>query len=133
MRRSKQSLLEVGANKASFAFLPLLTRLRLPLLDLLYRQSPPGSKKRIKAEQEWIEKIAANALQKLHDAGLSASLEIQAGNPKNVLVEKAESWHADSIFVGANRFGSRVERFLLGSVSAAVAARAHCSVEVVRS
>lgn len=27
---------------------------------------------------------------------------------------------------------SRVERFLLGSVSAAVAARAHCSVEVVR-
>jgi nucleotide-binding universal stress UspA family protein len=84
-------------------------------------------------EQEWIEKIAANALQKLHDAGLKATLEIQAGNPKNALVEKAESWHADSIFVGANQFGSRVERFLLGSVSAAVATRAHCSVEVVRS
>ncbi|MCU1288551.1 MAG: Universal stress protein UspA-like nucleotide-binding protein [Acidobacteria bacterium] len=83
--------------------------------------------------QEWIEKIAANALQQLHDAGLKATLEIQAGNPKNVLVEKAENWHANSIFVGANQFGSRVERFLLGSVSAAVAARAQCSVEVVRS
>ena len=30
-------------------------------------------------------------------------------------------------------FGNRLERFLLGSVSAAVAARAHCSVEVVRA
>ena len=49
-----------------------------------------------------------------------------------ILVKEAEIWHADSIFVGANRFGSRVERFLLGSVSSAVAARAQCTVEVVR-
>ncbi|HEX8268234.1 MAG TPA: universal stress protein [Pyrinomonadaceae bacterium] len=83
-------------------------------------------------EHEWIEKIAADALQKMHDAGLSADLRVRAGNPKSVLPEEAESWHADSIFLGANRYGSRVERFLLGSVSAAIAARAHCSVEVVR-
>lgn len=83
-------------------------------------------------EYEWIEKISAEALQKLRDAGLSATLHIKAGNPKLVLIEEAERWHADSIFVGANRFGSRVERFLLGSVSSATAARAHCSVEVVR-
>jgi nucleotide-binding universal stress UspA family protein len=55
------------------------------------------------------------------------------GNPKEVLIEIAERWKADAIFVGANRYGGRIERFLLGSVSAAVAARAHCSVEVVRS
>jgi len=48
-----------------------------------------------------------------------------------MILEIAE-WGADSNFVGANRFGGRVERFLLGSVSAAIAARAHCSVEVVR-
>lgn len=83
-------------------------------------------------ENKWIEKIAADALQKMRDAGLLSSLQIHTGNPKSVLVEAASEWHADSIFVGANRFGSRVERFLLGSVSAAIAARANCSVEVVR-
>lgn len=84
-------------------------------------------------EHEWIEKSAAAALQKLRDSGLSSTLRIHAGNPKNILVEEATRWRADSIIVGATASGSRVERFLLGSVSAAVAARAHCSVEIVRS
>src|SRR6266511_4050918 len=44
---------------------------------------------------------------------------------------EAASWGADCIFVGARGL-SRFERFRLGSVSAATAARAHCSVEVVR-
>lgn len=83
-------------------------------------------------EREWIEKLAEEELELLRAKGLKATLCVHAGNPKTVLVEEAERWHADSIFVGANAFGSRVERFLLGSVSAAVAARAHCSVEVVR-
>lgn len=85
-----------------------------------------------KGEREWLEKLAEGSLQKLRAAGLTTSLSIVSGNPKQVLVDEATRWHADSIFVGANRFGSRLERFLLGSVSAAVAARAHCSVEVVR-
>ena len=83
-------------------------------------------------EREWLHKLAEPALQKLTDAGLIAAFSIEVGNPKQVLVEEAANWHADSIFVGANRFGSRIESFLLGSVSAAVAARAHCTVEVVR-
>jgi len=87
----------------------------------------------MKTEVEWLEKLAAPALKILKDAGCDASVQICTGNPKQVLVEEAEKWHADSIFVGANRHDSRIERFLLGSVSAAVAARAHCSVEVVRS
>ena len=86
----------------------------------------------MKSENEWLEKLAAPALQILKDARLAATLEIVAGSPKQVLVEEARKWHADSIFVGANRFGSRIEKFLLGSVSAAVGARAHCSVEIVR-
>jgi len=65
-------------------------------------------------------------------AGLPGSQNIHAGNSKHVLEVEAERWNADCIFVGANAFGSRVERFLLGSTSAAVATRAHCSVEVVR-
>ncbi len=86
----------------------------------------------IKAEDEWIEKLAESSLQILRDAGIAATLQITPGNPKQVLIEEAEKWRADSIFVGAASFSSRLERFLLGSTAAATAARAHCSVEVVR-
>jgi nucleotide-binding universal stress UspA family protein len=69
---------------------------------------------------------------KLCDLGLTASTEFKKGDPKEVLIEEAETFHADSIFVGAR--GMRgIERLMLGSVSAAVAARAPCSVEVVRA
>jgi len=67
----------------------------------------------------------------LRTRGLTVSSVIKEGDPKHVLLDEAERWGADCIFVGARGL-SRVERFLLGSVSAAVAARAHCSVEVVR-
>lgn len=85
-----------------------------------------------RSERQWIEKLAENAAWILRAAGLTTTIDICAGNPKQVLVEEAEKWRADSIFVGANARGGQFERFLLGSISAAVAARAHCSVEVVR-
>jgi nucleotide-binding universal stress UspA family protein len=84
-------------------------------------------------ENTMLEKYAANAIRKLEAAGLKAALSICPGNPKTVLVDEAENWSADSIFLGANAWGSNLERFLIGSTSAAVAARAHCSVEVVRT
>jgi len=69
--------------------------------------------------------------EKLRNTGPNVSVEFKKGDPKQILVDEAESWKADSIFVGAK--GTRgIERLMLGSVSAAVAARAHCSVEVVR-
>ena len=67
----------------------------------------------------------------LHTRGLTVSSIITEGDPKYVLLEEAEQWEADCLFVGARGL-SRGERFWLGSVSTAVAARAHCSVEVVR-
>lgn len=67
----------------------------------------------------------------LRRAGPYATPLILVGDPKKVLVERAEEWDADCVILGAKGHG-RIERFLLGSVSAAVAARAHCSVEVVR-
>ena len=69
--------------------------------------------------------------EKLRSAGLDAAVMIRRGRPADQLFEEAETWNADCIFVGAR--GTRgLERLLLGSVSSAVAARAHCSVEVVR-
>jgi nucleotide-binding universal stress UspA family protein len=67
----------------------------------------------------------------LHEAGLIADTVLLDGDPKNALVDAARAWQAECVFLGAKGHG-RVARFLLGSVSAAVAARAHCSVEVVR-
>ena len=63
---------------------------------------------------------------------LSVSNIVKPGDAKRVLVHEAEIWKADCIFVGARGLG-RLDRFLLGSVSTAVASRAHCSVEVVRA
>ena len=67
----------------------------------------------------------------LHERVLAVSSVITAGGPKYVLLDEAEQWEADCLFVGAPGL-SRVEWFLLGSVSAAVAAQVHCSVEVIR-
>jgi nucleotide-binding universal stress UspA family protein len=83
-----------------------------------------------------IEEIAAHradaVVRKLVETGLSATQRIVAGDAKRVLIEEAESWGASCVFLGALGH-SRLERFLLGSVSASVAARAGCSVEVIRS
>lgn len=68
----------------------------------------------------------------LNAAGLRTMAVIKAEEPKRLLISEAESWKADSIFVGARGLG-RLERLRMGSVSAAVAARAHCSVEVVHA
>jgi nucleotide-binding universal stress UspA family protein len=79
-----------------------------------------------------IEKLAEDAAELIRSVNLHASAVVEEGDPKHVLPKIAEQWGANSIFVGATGFSNRFERFLLGSVSAAVAARAHCSVEVVR-
>ena len=85
-----------------------------------------------KSERIWVEKLAEIALRQLNDAGLKTELCVEVGNPKQVLIEQAEKWGADCIFVGSYSFSSKLERFLIGSTAAAVAERAHCSVEVVR-
>lgn len=85
-----------------------------------------------KGDVEWMQKLAEQMTEQLRVAELNVSSVVLNGDPKSVLVEEAEKWGADSIFVGSLGFSSRFARFMLGSVSAAVAARAHCSVEVVR-
>jgi nucleotide-binding universal stress UspA family protein len=77
-------------------------------------------------------RIVKAAAKKLEKAGLRATPDVFEGDPKEVLVKIAEDWRADCVFIGATGLTNRFERFLLGSTAAAVAARAHCSVEVVR-
>jgi len=85
-------------------------------------------------ENNWdeVRQIFEPLAEQLRSAQLSAEVMIRRGNPTNELLEEAESWGADSIFLGPK--GTRgIDRLLLGSVSSSVSARAHCSVEVVRS
>lgn len=83
------------------------------------------------AQMNQIRDIQTLAEQKLIKAGLEVIPIVEQGDPKDILIRESEAWNADCIFLGAqgHRF---LDRFLLGSVSSAVAARAHCSVEVVR-
>lgn len=79
----------------------------------------------------WARRAVDHCAQELRDAGLHATPVVLEGEPKYVLTREADQWPADCIFVGAHGMG-RIERFMLGSVSSAIAERAHCSVEVVR-
>lgn len=83
-------------------------------------------------ERVWVERISRQSTEILRSAGVKVTCAIREGDPKRELPAAAEEWGADCIFVGSAGFSNRLERFVLGSVSAAVAARAHCSVEVVR-
>jgi nucleotide-binding universal stress UspA family protein len=85
-------------------------------------------------EDNWdqVRQIFEPSADKLRSAGLEAAVMIRRGNPKEELVAEAASWGADCIFLGPKGIRG-IDRLLLGSVSLSAAARAHCSVEIVRS
>lgn len=83
-------------------------------------------------QRAWVEEISKHSIEILRSAGIKVTCAVREGDPKQELPKVAQEWGADCIFVGSAGFSNRFERFVLGSVSAAVAARAHCSVEVVR-
>lgn len=63
---------------------------------------------------------------------LAITTEIINGVAKDVIVEEAERWGADLIMLGSHGYRG-LKRFWYGSVSQAVVAHAHCSVEIVRT
>jgi nucleotide-binding universal stress UspA family protein len=77
------------------------------------------------------EGLVARAGQTLRDTGFKVTTAIGEGNPRVVIIDSAAQWPADLIMVGSHgRKG--LDRFLMGSVSEAVARHARCSVEIVR-
>jgi len=62
---------------------------------------------------------------------MKAEGAVLKGSQRDRIVEESKAWGADLIVVGSH--GRRgLTRYLLGSVSEAVAMHAHCSVEVIR-
>lgn len=78
-----------------------------------------------------VERQAQAAAAMLRDAGLESACELRPGYPNRLLIQESQAKDADCLFVGA-RGVTRLERFLMGTVSSAVIGRAHCSVEVIR-
>jgi nucleotide-binding universal stress UspA family protein len=63
--------------------------------------------------------------------GLTIETDVVMGDPRAEIVRQAEEWRADLVVLGARGLG-KVKRFLLGSVSDAVARHAGCPVLVVK-
>ena len=103
--------------------------------DFLGKVIPPLGKMIEEDRQEeraWVADISKLSRAILREAQVKVTCELREGDPKRELCKAAEDWNANCIFVGSAGFSNRLERFVLGSISGAVAARAHCSVEVVR-
>ena len=102
----------------------------VPAADPWY--SAGAVSKRIRDDNTKASTEAVNAAEEIvAGAGMKTESAVLEGSPKRRIVEESKAWGADLIVVGSH--GRRgLTRYLLGSVSEAVAMHAHCSVEVIR-
>ena len=106
---------------------PLITRLEpMGVMEETYAKADHYA---LKAAEDATEN-AAKILREGNPA-LTVTAIVIEGPPKSVILDEAEAFGADLIVVGSHGYGL-VERFMLGSVSDAVALHATCSVEIVR-
>jgi nucleotide-binding universal stress UspA family protein/predicted transcriptional regulator len=91
----------------------------------MYGEAPAMQKSRARVIQD-------AAMAEISEAGLAASSKVIEGDPKRALIEEADAWGANCIFIGSRGLNGALHRFFLGSVSTRVVTNASCSVEVVR-
>lgn len=82
-------------------------------------------------QRERLQKAFSEASDALRSAGFHVTSSVDEGDARQVILDCAEEWGADLIVV-CSHSQKGLKRFLLGSVSEAVARHAHCSVEIVR-
>ncbi|HEY7182841.1 MAG TPA: universal stress protein [Blastocatellia bacterium] len=97
------------------------------LPDSYYRELERVAKEQAEAAV----KYAAEQFSSGKTAGLEITTKIMSGSARDVILDEAERWDADLIVLGSHGYRGW-QRFLLGSVSHAVASHAHCSVEIAR-
>jgi nucleotide-binding universal stress UspA family protein len=97
------------------------------LPDSYYSELDRGAREQAEAAvKDAVERIESGKA-----SGLEIITKIISGSAGEVILDEAERWDADLIVLGSHGY-SGWQRFLLGSVSHAVATHAHCSVEIVR-
>src|SRR5262245_43119652 len=88
-------------------------------------------------ERERAGSVVNRAIARLREGGVSREThltltsEVIVGHPAETIIETAKEWGSDLIALGSHGYRG-FTRFLLGSVSYAVASHAPCSVEIVR-
>jgi nucleotide-binding universal stress UspA family protein len=118
-------------------FPPEHTEVRvLHVVEPMAVSTPPemaaGYNPELKEQMQQARDFVQRAAETLSAAGFKVSSDVEQGEPRGVIVDQATGWHADLIVVGS-RGRKGLKRFLLGSVSEAVAHHAPCSVEIVRA
>jgi len=109
-----------------------VAEISIPLLEVPYFSKTAMEKLRAEAMRR-AEEAEMAAEEILENVGIeeSGTVAVPTAPPKDVIIQNAEEWGADLIVCGSH--GRRgVSRFLLGSVSEAVASHAKCSVEIIR-
>ena len=90
-----------------------------------------------KAGRELAESVINRAIARLRESDperetpLILTSEVIVGHPAETIIETSKRWGADLVALGSHGYHG-FTRFLLGSVSNAVASHASCSVEIVR-
>jgi len=91
----------------------------------------PALETALESQKQNAEALVMKAAELLRARGLKVAATLELGDAKSKILDVAEEWRADLIVVGSH--GRRgFERFLMGSVSDAVARHAKCSVQIVR-
>jgi len=84
-----------------------------------------------RAKMNYAHELVNRYVETLKEAGFAAQPVVKQGGPQGTIVEFAEQWQPDLVFLGSH--GRRGwKRLTLGSVSEAVAHHVHCSVVIAR-
>ena len=102
-----------------------------PITTAATPQMSPGYYPELEDQKREARAVVERTAKMLAEAGFKVSTSVATGDAKTVILDEAADWRSDLIVVGSHgRKG--LGRFLLGSVSEALARHATCSVEIVR-
>jgi nucleotide-binding universal stress UspA family protein len=137
-------LATAGSNSSSAAaqniaklFRPLNNEVRILTVvgrvsTAILPQMSPGYYPELEQQRGEAKAFVESTAKMLATEGFEVSTSVLTGDAKTVILDEAAGWPADLIVVGSHGHKG-LGRFLLGSVSAAVARHAACSVEIVRT
>lgn len=91
-----------------------------------------GRKNPLENVWPWMDKKIGLAKKKLESAGIKTEAKLVLGEPRRTILDEAKKMRATTIVLGSRGL-SGIQRFVIGSISSAVASHANCSVEIIRS